>query len=214
MTTHAAAAMNTQPDPGLSQDSLVRVIGPLAAVFLLCCFVSCLWYCHRRRRRPSDNYYDWPRERLVAPDGNLMFYPRGRRVLGQGRWNVWGGMRSNEGLNELGEAPPPYELKRIAVAGAATAANAQANANPAGGDAAQASGTEPSPSAGAGAGAATTETTGDAPAAPTTAPAAAPPGEHVPRVLRDMENGAMPPEYAERPAEPTVPPPAVTTDRQ
>ncbi|CEJ86899.1 hypothetical protein VHEMI04240 [[Torrubiella] hemipterigena] len=201
--------MNTQPDPGLSQDSLIRVIGPLAAVFLLCCLVSCLWYCHRRRRRPSDNYYDWPRERLVAPDGNLMFYPRGRRVLGQGRWNVWGGMRSNEGLNELGEAPPPYELKRIAVAGAA--ANAQANANPAGGDAAQASSTEASPGAGAGA---ATETTGDAPAAAATATAAAHPAEHVPRQLRDMENGAMPPEYAERPAEPTVPPPAVTTDRR
>lgn len=148
---------------------------------------------------------------------------------------MWGGMRSNEGLNELGEAPPPYEMKRIAaaeagLAGGGGAANAQANANPAGQEAGVIAGTEPaagtagSVDIGTGAGAATNTTTNSAPAPATTttipavagaggdAPASIP-TDHVPRQLRDMENGAMPPEYAERLAEPTVPPPVATIQR-
>ena len=36
----------------------------------------------------------------------------GSRQLPLPLWSFWGGMRSNEGLNELGEAPPPYDTKR------------------------------------------------------------------------------------------------------
>lgn len=31
---------------------------------------------------------------------------------GASRWNPWQTSRSQEGLNELGEAPPPYEGKK------------------------------------------------------------------------------------------------------
>lgn len=102
--------MSTQPMSELpTTKSLVYVIGPLAAVFAIGSFACLYWYRRKRRNNPTD--YAWPRERLVAPDGSLMFYPRGRRN-GPGRWNFWGGMRSDEGLNELGEAPPPYDTKR------------------------------------------------------------------------------------------------------
>ncbi len=36
---------------------------------------------------------------------------RGTRTGGN-RWAPWGGTRGEEGLNELGEAPPPYDGKR------------------------------------------------------------------------------------------------------
>lgn len=34
------------------------------------------------------------------------------RRRGASRWNPWQTSRSQEGLNELGEAPPPYEGKK------------------------------------------------------------------------------------------------------
>lgn len=36
----------------------------------------------------------------------------GPRTITIPQWSFWGGMRSTEGLNELGEAPPPYDTKR------------------------------------------------------------------------------------------------------
>lgn len=83
--------------------SLTYVIIPLISVLTLAVFVSILYY--RRRRRLRVEYRDWP-QRHVAPDGHVMTGPR------RGRWNVWGGLQSREGLNELGEAPPPYDPKK------------------------------------------------------------------------------------------------------
>lgn len=83
--------------------SLTYVIIPLICVLSLSVFVSILYY--RRRRRLRVEYRDWP-QRHVAPDGHDMTGPR------RGRWNVWGGLQSREGLNELGEAPPPYDPKK------------------------------------------------------------------------------------------------------
>ena len=83
--------------------SLTFVIIPLVCVLSLSVFVSIFYY--RRRRRLRVEYRDLP-QRHVAPDGHVMTGPR------RGRWNVWGGLQSREGLNELGEAPPPYDPKK------------------------------------------------------------------------------------------------------
>nr|AAG40407.1 000C19H04 [Arabidopsis thaliana] len=98
--------MNNSPsngDDSMPARSLTFVIIPLICVLSLSVFISLLYY--RRRRRLRTEYRDWPR-RHVAPDGHVMTGPR------RGRWNVLGGLASREGLNELGEAPPPYDPKK------------------------------------------------------------------------------------------------------
>lgn len=47
-----------------------------------------------------------------------MFIPRHYRR------NPWGGFHSQEGLNELGEAPPPYKVKILSAEGNEVAAGA------------------------------------------------------------------------------------------
>lgn len=175
---------------GLSQQSLVYVVGPLAAILVIGIIAMVVWYRSRRNRNLDDNV--WPRERLVTADGQLLYFPRGRGILRHGRWNVWGGMRSSEGLNELGEAPPPYDLKRVVVYGPMTREEAMREAAET-----QNSTIERT---------ATSTSQPDNPDALPTLPTTRP---HV--QLRDMENGAMPPGYAERLAQPVRPPTAVTT---
>lgn len=180
---------SSQDNQGLSQQSLVYVVGPLAAILVIGIVAMMVWYRSRRNRANVDEY-GWPRERLVGPDGNLMYYPGGRGFLRHGRWNVWGGMRSSEGLNELGEAPPPYDVKRVVVYGPMTREEAMR----------EAAETQSS----------TVERTESSTSQPDN-PDALPPSERPHVQLRDMENGAMPPGYAERYAPPARPPAAVTT---
>lgn len=57
------------------------------------------YYVHRRRaRRYGYESHLWPRDRAAG-------------LVPHRRWGPWAGTRSQEGLNELGEAPPPYVHK-------------------------------------------------------------------------------------------------------
>lgn len=94
----------TTPDEGsASLKPLTFVIIPLVCVLAIALLVALLYY--RRRRRMRGQYRDWPQQQQLAPDGHPMHTRRGR-------WNVWGGTASREGLNELGEAPPPYNPQK------------------------------------------------------------------------------------------------------
>lgn len=98
-------AVPTQP--------LIWIIVPLLSVFSVGCFIFLMW---RRRRARDPNASD---DRVIGPGGFLVA-PSTRR------WAALGAARSLEGLNELGEAPPPYEVKtpplseypRVVLAGA------------------------------------------------------------------------------------------------
>ncbi|KAL7806605.1 hypothetical protein V8C26DRAFT_424215 [Trichoderma gracile] len=87
---------------------LTYVIIPLLALFVICS-AGLFFHVRRRRRRlllvPADSSI-WGRGRWVTRDGRLVFVPRGHS-----RRSPWGGLHSQEGLNELGEAPPPYGFK-------------------------------------------------------------------------------------------------------
>lgn len=82
------------------------VIFPLLVVFIIG-FVAIILYNRRRRRRlVALHGHNWPGGRqnphAHIPPGQRRRYRRGR----------WGETRSQEGLNELGEAPPAYDGKR------------------------------------------------------------------------------------------------------
>jgi hypothetical protein len=101
---------------GVQWDILDRpysyVIFPLIVVFVVV-FVGVILYNRRRRRRlVALHGHNWPGGR----QNPLSHIPAGRRARMRGgrdnRWAPWGSTRSQEGLNELGEAPPPYDGKR------------------------------------------------------------------------------------------------------
>ncbi|KAK4066536.1 hypothetical protein Trihar35433_6963 [Trichoderma harzianum] len=103
-------------DQPTSTRPLTYVIIPLLAIFVVC---SAFLFFHIRRRRrrlvPADG---WARGRWVTRDGTIMFIPRHYRR------NPWGGFHSSEGLNELGEAPPPYKFKVVTTEEVEAAAGA------------------------------------------------------------------------------------------
>lgn len=85
------------------------------AVFPLIClviaiFIASILYTRRRRLRiAAIRNGQWPQDHGPPRDGTS----RTHRARGSGnRWAPWGGTRTDEGLNELGEAPPPYDGKR------------------------------------------------------------------------------------------------------
>ncbi|TFB06802.1 hypothetical protein CCMA1212_001029 [Trichoderma ghanense] len=84
---------------------LTYVIIPLLALFVICS-AGLFFHVRRRRRRllmaAAGDSSIWGRGRWVTRDGALVFVPR------HSRRSPWGGLHSQEGLNELGEAPPPY----------------------------------------------------------------------------------------------------------
>lgn len=81
---------------------LIWIIVPLLSVFSVGCFIFFMWRRHRRAR--DVNGPGWVDDRVIGPGGFL--------VAGSSRrWASLGGTRPLEGLNELGEAPPPYEAK-------------------------------------------------------------------------------------------------------
>ncbi|RFU79780.1 hypothetical protein TARUN_2461 [Trichoderma arundinaceum] len=94
-------------DRSPSTAPFIYVVIPLLAIFFVC---STGLIIHVRRRRRRANTADrslWARGRWVTRDGVLIYIP------GHHRRNPSGGNHSQEGLNELGEAPPPYEVKKL-----------------------------------------------------------------------------------------------------
>ncbi|PTB68669.1 hypothetical protein BBK36DRAFT_1112530 [Trichoderma citrinoviride] len=91
---------------------LTYVIIPLLALFVICS-VGLFFHVRRRRRRliAADSTI-WGRGRWVTRDGTLVFVPRHYR---RSPWG--GGFPSQEGLNELGEAPPPYKSNKVLLPG-------------------------------------------------------------------------------------------------
>ncbi|KAF5017342.1 hypothetical protein F66182_10736 [Fusarium sp. NRRL 66182] len=61
----------------------------------------------RRRRRRRGN--QWPGHSVPASSGRIYTTGRNRTT---NRGLPWAGTRSEEGLNELGQAPPPYDGKK------------------------------------------------------------------------------------------------------
>ena len=99
------SANNNPNDPsnegGLSVQPLTYVIIPLVAIGVLG-VLAIVWYRRRQRRLHPERYQAWDRDGVLPPGGHPMHSRRNR-------WAPWAGSRSAEGLNELGEAPPPYQ---------------------------------------------------------------------------------------------------------
>ncbi|KAH6981374.1 hypothetical protein EDB80DRAFT_737027 [Ilyonectria destructans] len=93
----------------LSAQPFAWIIIPI--IFLLILLIGFLAAIRRRRRRRrlQAQYHHWSRDRVLSPSGHLVYAQRPRRTAS--RWASWLGTRSQEGLNELGQAPPPYYWK-------------------------------------------------------------------------------------------------------
>ncbi|KAM0264453.1 hypothetical protein ACHAQJ_000644 [Trichoderma viride] len=104
--------MVPNPNQSPSTRPLTYVIIPLLALFILCS-AGLFFYIRRRTARAAaaTDSSPWAQGRWVTRDGTLIFIPRHYRR------NPWGGLDSREGLNELGEAPPPYLVKKLAGQG-------------------------------------------------------------------------------------------------
>lgn len=90
---------------GMAAQPLVWVIIPLLAIFAAGCFTLFVWRRHARARHGGGGDDGWPEDRILMPSGFYMART-GRR------WRAPDRGRSLEGLDELGEAPPPYEAKK------------------------------------------------------------------------------------------------------
>ena len=87
---------------------------PLVAIFLITTLI--IIFCMRRRRRlMREGHLVWTRERQVTAGGYVVYVQRTGLGTARRRWAPWGATRSQEGLNELGEAPPPYDGKKGSV---------------------------------------------------------------------------------------------------
>ncbi|OAA33381.1 hypothetical protein AAL_00846 [Moelleriella libera RCEF 2490] len=93
---------NTQDSQTMSTEPFIWVLIPLVAVFSIGTLLMFLWNKCRRHSTTESNA--WPQERVAVAGPDV------RRGI---RWSPWSGMRSTEGLNELGEAPPPYDTKKL-----------------------------------------------------------------------------------------------------
>lgn len=84
------------------------IIIPLAVIVIIGCIATFVQMRRHRRRRQQQWAAQGPR--ILGTPGRL-FVATGTR--GNGRRAPWAaGTRSEEGLNELGEAPPPYDGKK------------------------------------------------------------------------------------------------------
>lgn len=103
--------MDNDKDDGISFSDypFAWIIIPIFVFFFVGLCMTILRF--RRRRRRATQYQQWPGTtgRVVGPGGHIVVVSRRG---GASRWNPWQTTRSQEGLNELGEAPPPYEGKK------------------------------------------------------------------------------------------------------
>lgn len=101
----------TDSDDGgvLSSQPFAWILIPLV-IFFFIGLIATIFQVRRRRRRRAMLYQRWPSsnaQRVFTPHGEVIIV---RRRPGASRWTPW--QRSQEGLNELGEAPPPYDGKK------------------------------------------------------------------------------------------------------
>lgn len=105
-------------EQSMSARPLTYIIIPLLALFAV---FSMLIFFYIRRRTTRETTIDpslWGRGRWVRQDGVLVWVRRdGSSLQRHSRRNPWGGFGSHEGLNELGEAPPPYLVKKLSAEG-------------------------------------------------------------------------------------------------
>ncbi|KAF4451192.1 hypothetical protein F53441_5802 [Fusarium austroafricanum] len=97
-----ATSGNSDDNNGFSFSSqpFAWVLIPLFVIFVLGLTATIIQVRRRRRRRANQNPWAPANTRLRG----------GRRTTNRG--SPWNGTRSQEGLNELGQAPPPYDGKK------------------------------------------------------------------------------------------------------
>ncbi|PNY21664.1 Uncharacterized protein TCAP_07235 [Tolypocladium capitatum] len=94
-------ALTSDGSQSMSSQPLLWVIIPLLAVFSAGFFTAFVWARHRRARRDPS----WPGSNSILMPGGFLTTCTDRR-------GNTAAARSVEGLNELGEAPPPYDTKK------------------------------------------------------------------------------------------------------
>merc|ERR1712078_48154 len=109
VVTSTAMADNDDSDSGLSRRPLVFVIFPFAIVFI-CAAVVTMLYRRRQRKKFVALHPHWTHaDPATARAARRLHTNRNNAARNGGgagrRWGPWGA-RSQEGLNELGEAPP------------------------------------------------------------------------------------------------------------
>ncbi|KAG6008673.1 hypothetical protein E4U21_004028 [Claviceps maximensis] len=103
MSSNNGGTSNTSTEP------FVWVLIPMIVIFSMMAFVIFIWNRKRRERYPIHIHSAWPVERGAAAVRDDA-YGRYRRGLHWSTRRIE--LRSTEGLNELGEAPPPYDSKK------------------------------------------------------------------------------------------------------
>lgn len=89
------------------------VVIPIIVLFIIAAALTLTMIRRRKRQNMLYRTGGWP-SRGLAPHGyysggsHVHHHSRSGGAFG-GRWAPWGGTRSQDGLNELGEAPPPYQ---------------------------------------------------------------------------------------------------------
>ncbi|KAF5686128.1 hypothetical protein FDENT_5975 [Fusarium denticulatum] len=97
---------NTDDNTGFSfgTQPFAWILIPLFVILVLGLTATIIQVRRRRRRRGNQ----WPGQTTGAPVYTGL---HGGRRTGNCR-SPWNGTRSEEGLNELGQAPPPYDGKK------------------------------------------------------------------------------------------------------
>lgn len=103
-------------DQHVSTPPLTYIIIPIIAFFVVLSIVLLLFCIRRRRTRERETTIELGRGRWVRRDGVLVWVRRDETTR-QSRRNPSGNLASHEGLNELGEAPPPYLIRKLSTEG-------------------------------------------------------------------------------------------------
>ncbi|KAL7926214.1 hypothetical protein ACQKWADRAFT_176744 [Trichoderma austrokoningii] len=102
----------------MSTRPLTYVIIPLLALIAIFSMLIFFYIRRRKSREPTVDTSLWGHGRWVRQNGVLVWARRdGSYLPRHSRRNVWGGFDSHEGLNELGEAPPPYLVRKLSAEG-------------------------------------------------------------------------------------------------
>ncbi|EHK39684.1 hypothetical protein TRIATDRAFT_49033 [Trichoderma atroviride IMI 206040] len=105
-----------QHSPNKPTRPLTYIIIPILALFAVFSVVVFFFCIRRRRARERETTIELGRGRWVRRDGVLVWMRRDG-TMRNSRRNPSGGADSPEGLNELGEAPPPYLVRKLSAEG-------------------------------------------------------------------------------------------------